>query len=115
MLKTKRNGRVPIREIREVVSEIVGKFAVEQVYLFGSHAYGKPAAGSDVDLLIVMNHDKPNNRKQMFEIANVLPFHPFPMDIVVRTPRDIRVRIPQGDWFLKDAVTKGRLLYERRA
>ncbi|MEK9138870.1 MAG: hypothetical protein AAB393_17250, partial [Bacteroidota bacterium] len=63
--------------------------------------------------LVVMNHDKANNRKQMFEISETLSFHTFTMDIVVRKPRDIRVRIPQGDWFLKDAVTKGRVLYER--
>jgi predicted nucleotidyltransferase len=104
-----------MREIRRVAQYIAEKFRVEKIYLFGSYAHGKPTGGSDVDYLVVMNHDQANNRKQMFEIADVLEFHPFPMDIVVRTPKDIRVRIPQGDWFLKDAVTKGRLLYERRS
>ena len=102
-----------MKEIRKVAGRIAETFRVERIYLFGSYAYGKPSEGSDIDFLIVMNHDKPNNRKQMFEISDALSLYPFPMDIVVRTPRDIRVRIPQGDWFLKDAVTKGRLLYER--
>ncbi len=102
-----------MKEIRRVASYIAGKFIVEKIYLFGSYVHGKPTQASDVDFLVVMNHHKASNRKQMFEISETLSFHPFPMDIVVRKPRDIRVRIPQGDWFLKDAVTKGRVLYER--
>ena len=107
--------RVPMKAIRAVAQLIADQFPVEKILLFGSYAHGKPTEGSDVDYLIIIDHDKRSNRKQMFEISEALSFHPFPMDIVVRTPRDIRERIPQGDWFLKDAVTKGRVLYERHS
>jgi predicted nucleotidyltransferase len=105
--------RIPMKVIREVAKRIAGHFSVEKILVFGSYAYGKPQEGSDVDFLIVMNHDKLSNRKQMFEIAEMLSPIPFPMDLIVRTPEDIETRIPQGDWFLQDAYTKGRILYDR--
>lgn len=105
--------KVPVRAIRAVAKKIANQFAVEKILLFGSYAYGKPTEGSDVDYLVIMNHDKSSNRKQMFEICEALSPIPFPMDIIIRTPQDIRTRIPQGDWFLRDAYTKGRPLYVR--
>ena len=106
---------VPMKAIRAVAQLIANQFPVEKILLFGSYAYGKPAEGSDVDYLIIMNHGKPSNRKMMFEISDSLSPLPFPMDLIVRTPRDLRERIPQGDWFLQDAYTKGRILYEMRS
>jgi predicted nucleotidyltransferase len=102
-----------MKVIHTVARQIAEKFPVEKIMLFGSYAYGKPSEGSDVDLLIVMNHNKRSNRKQMFEISKSLSPRLFPMDLVVRTPRDLEVRIPQGDWFLKQVTEKGKVLYER--
>ena len=107
--------RVPIKAIRAVAQMIADQFPVEKILLFGSYTYGKPAEGSDVDYPIIMNHRKPSNRKMMFEISESLSPLPFPMDLIVRTPRDLRERIPQGDWFLEDAYMKGRILYETRS
>ncbi len=109
----KRNGSISMKEIRAIVKRIAEQFEVEKIILFGSYAYGKPTEGSDVDLLVIMNHNKKNNRKQMFEIADALSPRLIPMDIVVRTPHDLKVRIPQGDWFLKDIVEKGKVLVDR--
>ncbi|MEK7249291.1 MAG: nucleotidyltransferase domain-containing protein [Bacteroidota bacterium] len=102
---------IPFDQIEAVAKKIAERFSVEKILLFGSYAYGEPEEGSDVDLLIIMDHDKESNRKQMFEIARMLSPRPFPIDLVVRTPRDIDTRIPQGDWFLKDAYEKGKVLY----
>jgi predicted nucleotidyltransferase len=102
-----------MNEIHSIAKRIAAKFDVEKIILFGSYAYGKPTEGSDVDLLVIMKHNKKSNRKQMFEIADALAPRLIPMDIVVRTPRDLRVRIPQGDWFLKDIVEKGKVLIDR--
>ncbi|MBM4166665.1 MAG: nucleotidyltransferase domain-containing protein [Ignavibacteria bacterium] len=108
-----KSGTISKRAIREIAKRIAENFDVEKILLFGSYAYGNPTEGSDVDFLVVMYHNKLNNRKQMFEICETLYPKPFPIDIIVRTPKDIETRIPQGDWFLKDAYTKGITLYER--
>ncbi len=104
---------IPLNQIQEVAKRIAERYVVEKILLFGSYAYGTPEEGSDVDLLVIMNHDKPSNRKQRLEICGALYPKPFPIDILVRTPRDVEVRIAQGDWLLKDAWTKGKALYDR--
>ncbi|TAK51968.1 MAG: nucleotidyltransferase domain-containing protein [Bacteroidetes bacterium] len=105
--------KISRRAINSVVQRIISHYDVEKIILFGSYAYGNPMEGSDVDILVVMNHNKTNNRKQMFEISRMLAPREFPMDIIVRTPNDIQTRIPQGDWFLKDIVEKGLILFDR--
>jgi predicted nucleotidyltransferase len=47
--------RIPMKTIRAIAEHIARKFDPEQIILFGSHAYGKPTAWSDVDLLVVMD------------------------------------------------------------
>lgn len=41
-------------QIKLLCSEIAREFHPDKIVLFGSHAYGKPRLGSDVDLLVVM-------------------------------------------------------------
>jgi hypothetical protein len=36
---------------------------------------------------------------------------PFPLDLIVRTPHDVRWRLEAGDWFLREIVTRGKVLY----
>ena len=50
--------RIPMRTIRALVKLIAEKFDPEEIILFGSHAYGKPHAWSDVDFLVVMDTPK---------------------------------------------------------
>ncbi len=102
-----------MRAICDIAKRITERFEVEKIILFGSYANGRPTAASDVDLLVVMNHEKKNNRKQMFEISEMLSPKPFSIDVIVRKPRDLEERIPLGDWFLKQVNQQGRVLYER--
>jgi hypothetical protein len=39
----------------------------------------------------------------------------FMVDLIVRTPEQVNLRIAQGDHFLKQAVQNGKLLYESRS
>jgi predicted nucleotidyltransferase len=41
--------------IRRFAREVGRRFRPEKVFLFGSWAYGKPHADSDVDILVVMS------------------------------------------------------------
>ncbi len=38
---------------------------------------------------------------------------PFPMDLIVRTPKYLQQRIAEEDWFLREIVSRGKLLYEK--
>ena len=110
-----RNGagtRISRRAIHGVAKRIAEKFDPDRIILFGSYAYGKPHPYSDVDLLVVMD-TKERPRAKQIEISRALSPHPFGMDILVRTPRQIKERIPIGDYFLREITTKGKVLYER--
>ena len=102
--------RVPIEAIQAVVDHIAQTFGPEKIILFGSYAYGQPKPWSDVDLLVVIETETP---KQMQMDINLSFRDPFGLDIMVRTPEEINRRIPLGDFFLREIVTKGKVLYER--
>ena len=97
------------QDITEVVAQIVGHFHPQQVVLFGSYAYGTPTPDSDVDLLVVMETPL-QHVEQAVEIRKAVDF-PFPVDLLVRTPRHIAERVALGDVFLREVLTKGVILY----
>ena len=102
-----------MRAIRAIAKHIAEKFDPEEIILFGSHAYGKPTAWSDVDLLVVMDTPKGKELEKSLEIRKSLPSLTFGLDIVVRSRKVIEKRKKLGDWFLVDITEKGKVLYER--
>lgn len=107
-----RGKRIPMKTIRSIAKHIAERFDPEQIILFGSHAYGRPTAGSDVDLLVVM--DTPEDEMQaMVEIAKSLPILSFNVDVIVRSRKTLERRKRLGDWFLREVTQKGKVLYER--
>jgi predicted nucleotidyltransferase len=101
------------RKIRAVVDKIVQDFDPDKVILFGSYAYGRPTIDSDVDVLIVMESDeRPAARAS--RIIGALAGKTFPMDIIVRTPKELEQRLDVGDFFFEEIVERGKVLYERR-
>lgn len=102
--------RIPPQAIELVVDHIVQTFKPEQVILFGSYAAEQPEPGSDVDLLVVLETE--NSRQAQLDVA--LSFQaPFGLDILVRTPEEMRSRLGSGDTFLHNIVTSGKVLYQR--
>ncbi len=104
--------RVTARQIDSVALRIVRRFQPEKIILFGSYAYGHPTLDSDVDLLVIMDTSL-RPREQRLQISRALSPHPFPMDIVVRTPQDLSARLAGGDDFLRQIMRRGKVLYDR--
>ena len=50
--------------IDQYVERLVDRFQPQSVLLFGSQAAGTATADSDVDLLVVMNHDKKRDEQK---------------------------------------------------
>ena len=99
------------RVIKKVVRQIVDVHHPRKIVLFGSYAKGRPTRNSDVDLLVIMPSRKRPVARAV-EISKSLHFYPFPMDILVRTPAEIRRRLQMGDPFFQEVMTKGKVLYE---
>ena len=96
-------------KIQEVAQKIAKKFKPEKIILFGSYAWGKPGPDSDVDLFVVKKTD--NTRELTRNISRAIFPRPFPIDFIVYKPEQFERRKRMGDFFIKDIVSKGKVLY----
>lgn len=100
--------KTEISRIEDYVEKIKQRFNPKKVILFGSYASGKPTRDSDVDLLIIMG-TKLKPIEQAVLIRKELP-SPFPLDLIVRTSKEVKRRIKEGDFFLKTVLEEGKVL-----
>lgn len=100
------------RKIQEFVDRVVDRFRPSAVILFGSYAQGQPTNDSDVDLMVIMPH-RGSAARTATRIRLACP-RDFPMDLLVRTPAEIRRRLRMGDQFMRDVTSKGIVLHESR-
>ncbi len=99
---------IPMLAIRRYVRQIVEKFQPDKVILFGSYARGEQRDGSDVDLLVVM--PAWNEMSKASRIRWELKA-PFSLDLIVRTPKHLQRSLDENDWFLRDVMETGKVLY----
>ncbi len=97
-------------EIENLCRQIVEGFNPQKIILFGSHAYGEPNADSDVDLLVVMPFDC-RSVEQAIKIRQGI-YPRIPLDLLARTPSQIEERLGLGDFFIKEIIECGKVLYE---
>ncbi|MGB8645165.1 MAG: nucleotidyltransferase domain-containing protein [Anaerolineae bacterium] len=100
------------RTLPPAIRRIVQELDPEKIILFGSYAYGKPSPDSDVDLLVVMDTDAPIKERYL-AVARLLRPRQFPVDILVRTPLEIKAAIGESNLFMEEIISRGRVLYER--
>jgi len=103
--------RVDMKSITDKIHTIVKKYKPEKIILFGSYATGNPTPDSDVDLLVIIDTKKP-----IWDVGvniSLMLKHSFPMDIIVKTPQEIQKRLNCGDYFIKDIIETGKIIYER--
>ena len=97
-------------QILSVADKIAKQFQPERIILFGSYAYGTPNEDSDVDLLVVMPFEG-RTARQATEIRGAVRAG-FPMDLIPITPEFLKHRLEIEDFFLREVVEKGKVLYE---
>ncbi len=96
----------------DALGRVVQHLNPDKVILFGSYAYGRPTPDSDVDLLVIMPTDLPPLERYL-QVSRLLDPRPFPVDILVKTPAEIRQALQDRDFFLQEILAKGLVLYER--
>jgi predicted nucleotidyltransferase len=96
--------------IKNLCGQIASEFKPEKIILFGSQAYGKPTAESDIDLLVVMPY-KGSPFQQAGEILKRLQVW-MPVDLIVRSEKEIKQRLKIGDQFMRDILERGKVMYE---
>jgi predicted nucleotidyltransferase len=102
---------IPPGLLEEAIARLVEEFRPEEIYLFGSHAWGTPTPDSDVDLFVVVREsdEKPVRRAQRAHCS--LIGLDFPKDVLVRTRAEVEEgrRIPSS--VTCAVLKKGRRVY----
>ena len=98
--------------IASVTRTIVERFHPRRIILFGSHARGDADQDSDLDLFIEMETLR-RLPERAIEIASVFGLHPWPMDIIVYTPEEVRRLRAMHGTLLQEIEREGKVLYEQ--
>ena len=98
-------------QIRRFSEDVARKFRPEKIILFGSYAHGTATDDSDVDLLVIMPRTRERGERMSVRIRHAVP-RDFPLDLLVRTPAEISKRLRWGDFFLREIMERGEVLYE---
>jgi predicted nucleotidyltransferase len=100
-------------QINALVEEIVSGYQPEKIYLFGSSMNGKQNADSDIDLFIVKETNKRKLERNR-EVRKCISTYPQNgLDVFVFTPGELRQGMQEVINIGKEAVTTGKLIYER--
>jgi len=97
--------------LNEVTRRLAAEFQPEQVWLFGSHAWGQPDEGSDLDLLVVVPHSDERPVRRAQRAHRCLSGIGVATDILVKTRAEVEryrhVRPSLSSLILR----RGRLIY----
>ena len=75
--------------LQEMTRRLVAKFQPCQIYLFGSHAWGKPHEDSDVDLLVIVPDSSESRLERGLRARQCLSDIRMSKDILVKTQAEM--------------------------
>jgi len=94
-----------------ITKRIVLSVKPEKIILFGSYAWGKPNADSDVDLFIIVNtSDEPSYRRARL-IYTALRGIAVPIDLIVKTRSEVKESASVVTSLTKKVLEQGQVLY----
>jgi len=97
--------------LENIIERLKAEFQPEEIYLFGSHAWGTPTDDSDVDLMVILpqSDERPIRRDQRAQ--RCLGRLPVPADVLVRTRGEVnRYKHLRASLF-HQVLNQGRKLY----
>ena len=97
--------------LNETVERLKTEFQPEEIYLFGSHAWGTPNEDSDIDLMVIVpsSDERPIRRDQRAQ--KCLGRLAVPADVLVRTRGEVdRYKHLRASLF-HQVLNQGRKLY----
>jgi predicted nucleotidyltransferase len=100
---------------KEVIRRLVDEFHPEAIYLFGSHAWGKPTADSDLDLLVIISRSSQKPVQRAVRAQRSLRGVKAAVDVLVKTRREFERYISVKASLEAQIAREGKLLYGRKA
>ncbi len=97
--------------IQTATQRLVAEFQPEQIWLFGSHAWGTPDEDSDVDLMVIVPSSDERSIQRMQRAHRCLRGIGFAKDVLVPTRTQVdRYKHLRASLF-HQVLAKGRKLY----
>lgn len=93
------------------MERLKAEFQPDEIYLFGSHAWGVPTDDSDVDLMVIVRDSAEKAIRRMQRAHRCLSGLGFPKDVLVPTRAQVdRYKHLRASLF-HQVLAKGRKLY----
>ena len=96
----------------QILIDYLSEHRPERIYLFGSWARGEGDDLSDVDLVMIMDSDKPFLERSL-KVMKLLPTHLGAVDLMVYTPEEFRQMLLDGNAFAEMLLEEGKVIYGR--
>ena len=97
--------------LQTATQRLVAEFQPDQIWLFGSHAWGNPHDDSDVDLLVVVPHSDETPIRRAQRAHRCLRGLRMPKDVLVETRQEVD-RVKDLKTSLENTIlSRGRRLY----
>ena len=97
--------------LQTATQRLVAEFRPDQIWLFGSHAWGHPHEDSDVDLLVVVAHSDETPIRRSQRAHRCLRGLRMPKDVLVETREEVD-GVKELKTSLENTIlSRGRRLY----
>ena len=102
---------IPQGLLEEAVERLKAEFQPEEIYLFGSHAWGTPTDDSDVDLMVIVRDSTERSIQRMQRAHRCLGDLDMSKDVLVPTRAQVdRYKHLRASLF-HQVLAQGRKLY----
>jgi len=96
-----------------MTQRLVDQFQPEQVILFGSHVWGTPEPGSDVDLLVIVTESDMSEYERAVQGHRCLSGLDVAKDVIVKTRAEFEFFRQVTASLEHKIAERGKILYER--
>lgn len=111
----KRQDVKKINQEARVIARIVAKkYNPEKIILFGSAARGNIHKYSDIDICIIKNTKLPLHKRicKVYNFIDNVDWE-YGVEPIVFTPKEFNEKKKCGNYFIRNIVKDGKILYER--
>ena len=97
--------------LKDVTTRLATEFQPEEIWLFGSYAWGQPDEGSDIDLLVVVRDSVESPVRRAQRAYRCLRGLGIAKDVLVKTRSEIERfrKVPSS--LEAEVLTRGRKIY----